>query len=645
MKFSTYPLVTSLAPDDKILIHQDSSGSEKTIAAIDAAEGMAAFNVDPVVMSLRFSSAATLGAYARVITSGYAAEGDGGGGVFYYHPSSTEPDNNGTVIAPSDGIGRWKRPDSKTLNVKWFGARGDDSSNDIVAIQSAIDAASKLENAAVYFPSGVYLISSPATINSTPQCSFSIYGDGASTSIIKQTTVNANGLDFTFNNSGVAQPFWCSIRDLGIQRVGTGGTGIVVSYGNPAVTSNHRNPALTVSNVSVKSNSDSDAWENGVDVTSAWNCHLEHIFCSGSSHSGTWSSMTGAGLILRRYCVNSHISNCQASFFRYGFLYDAGGTTAADGNTEGLFFTNCSFSQVVNGCYVNANGNATVPRMSGFRWTGGMTETRAQGYGFYLKNCWDFSITNCFLISADNPTGSCYGVVLDGCGTPAGTPTWGSQPGGIISGCEFYAFDEGVRTEGTNNGLQVRGNTFHGVNIQVRFNSTTTESSSGPNLLTTNNPYEINANGDYNKILQGNDYNCYISLVGDKTIANTTDTVVTWGEAYDNETVNGVLLWNAATPTRINLPSGVTNIGIACGIKWAAIPTNGTYVKVKDNLGRVWASADQKPYLSGDMTVANINVPLDGTASYLEVTVNQSSGGALNLKDSDGTFFCLTIIN
>ena len=191
-----------------------------------------------------------------------------------------------------------------------------------------------------------------------------------------------------------------------------------------------------------------------------------------------------------------------------------------------------------------------------------------------------------------------------------------------------------------------RSNLFHAVGIQVRFNATTTESSSSNNRLTVNDPYEINQNGDYNKILVGGQYGAYVSLNGNKSVPKNTDYTVPWGDIYENDTVNGVLLFDVIShPTRINLPPGVTNIGIACGIKWDALPTNGCYVKVKDNLGRVWASMDHQPYMSGDMTVANIDVPLDGTASYLEVIINQDSAGAIDMKDSDGTFFSITINN
>jgi hypothetical protein len=69
---------------------------------------------------------------------GYHRRGDGGGGLFYYDDTSTEPDDLGTVIAPTGTPppprGRWKRMHSGALNVRFFGAVGDGIADDSGAI-------------------------------------------------------------------------------------------------------------------------------------------------------------------------------------------------------------------------------------------------------------------------------------------------------------------------------------------------------------------------------------------------------------------------------------------------------------------------------------------------------------------------------
>jgi hypothetical protein len=68
--------------------------------------------------------------------AGYHAPGDGGGGTFVwtaqFRPNADSlPDDGGTCLLPQgsapDRPGRWRRLDSGPLNVKWFGAMGDDS--------------------------------------------------------------------------------------------------------------------------------------------------------------------------------------------------------------------------------------------------------------------------------------------------------------------------------------------------------------------------------------------------------------------------------------------------------------------------------------------------------------------------------------
>jgi Pectate lyase superfamily protein len=108
-----------------------------------------------------------LGAHV-VIAKGCVTPGDNGGGLFYWTSSITEPDNGGTVIAPKLPLcnnppppnnGRWIRIYDGPVDVRWFGARGDGSTDDTIAIQLALDHV-RIKGGTLYLPPGRYIITS-----------------------------------------------------------------------------------------------------------------------------------------------------------------------------------------------------------------------------------------------------------------------------------------------------------------------------------------------------------------------------------------------------------------------------------------------------------------------------------------------------
>lgn len=95
--------------------------------------------------------------------AGFATAGDGGGGTFVWNSSSAATDDGATVLDPTTpGNGRllaiWENDE---VNVRRFGAKGDNSNDDTAEIQAAIDAATAGQ--VVFLPAGDFLIS--ATID------------------------------------------------------------------------------------------------------------------------------------------------------------------------------------------------------------------------------------------------------------------------------------------------------------------------------------------------------------------------------------------------------------------------------------------------------------------------------------------------
>lgn len=94
------------------------------------------------------------------IVAGHFTSGDGGGGTFTWVPVSTQfpliSDDGGIIIRSTiqqyQNAGYFKRIFSGPVNVRWFGAKGDGSTDDTVAVHKARDAA---KVGTVYFPQSI----------------------------------------------------------------------------------------------------------------------------------------------------------------------------------------------------------------------------------------------------------------------------------------------------------------------------------------------------------------------------------------------------------------------------------------------------------------------------------------------------------
>jgi hypothetical protein len=117
-------------------------------------------------------------------------------------------DNTGLTVVSSGGA-RFKRSADGPLDVKWFGAKGDDVTDDTQAVQNTITVAQQLGRG-VYVPGGKYLISAPVILDSAAR-PIRISGDGVYTSFFKPYTTftELNPLEaiFKFNDTIVANRY------------------------------------------------------------------------------------------------------------------------------------------------------------------------------------------------------------------------------------------------------------------------------------------------------------------------------------------------------------------------------------------------------------------------------------------------------
>jgi hypothetical protein len=99
-----------------------------------------------------------------VFVEGHSTTGDGGQGIFYWDPAATETDNDGTIIiVGSTSPGRWKRLYSGSLDLRWFGAKNDGSTDVTSILNNVIAFADDISSAISFI--GSYLVSGTVNIN------------------------------------------------------------------------------------------------------------------------------------------------------------------------------------------------------------------------------------------------------------------------------------------------------------------------------------------------------------------------------------------------------------------------------------------------------------------------------------------------
>ena len=126
-------------------------------------------------------------------TLGYYSANDGGAGLYKIVDDSQLVDDGGSIHNLSNGLKAELIIDDNTINVKQFGAKGDNVQDDTNFIQNAID---KTKN--IYIPNGTYLVS---TLNIPSYTS--IIGQSSHNTIIKSN--NENIRNFITMSSGPVQ--------------------------------------------------------------------------------------------------------------------------------------------------------------------------------------------------------------------------------------------------------------------------------------------------------------------------------------------------------------------------------------------------------------------------------------------------------
>lgn len=160
--------------------------------------------------------------------SGYAATNDGGGGNFAYDAVSVAADNDGTILAPANGIGRWLRIYNGPVSPEWFGATGDGVTDDSAAIIAAYTLLAA-SGGIVQFGVGSFKFSSALT----PGASISFSGVGMAKSEVSDSPAQPTRLIKDGNFTGITLLRASSLENLILDgAAANGGDGVQILGAN-----------------------------------------------------------------------------------------------------------------------------------------------------------------------------------------------------------------------------------------------------------------------------------------------------------------------------------------------------------------------------------------------------------------------------
>lgn len=165
----------------------------ENFASLDAAQ----------VMTLAQLKATPAAAPAVVNVACKTTIGDGWGGSFALDlADTTTADDDALVVVDNSGR-RWKRIVDGHYNAKWWGAKGDDSTDDTAALVASVSAAA---GRTLFLPKGVYHVASPLALAVDGS---RIVGDSQNSTTLKST----NPAGHVITMSGVSG---CSVENLRI---------------------------------------------------------------------------------------------------------------------------------------------------------------------------------------------------------------------------------------------------------------------------------------------------------------------------------------------------------------------------------------------------------------------------------------------
>ena len=581
------------------------------------------------------------------------------------------------------------------FNVKDFGAVGNGSTDDTTSITSAIDAALSSSNGgAVYFPAGQYKVTSKIS-RLTISKSLYLYGDQEVSEIQAHTSSGVFEFKTTSDSSIVI-----GFGNLEITAVSTGGIAISAEF-LPAENT-HKFSRFYAEGLSFGSiNGALNRFSRCIKLNGASNSFIDNCIFNGNcpsfqkSSSGTYTSGVGApsvpstpiegsvyldtsnnyayyltssawflvadvsgyaspsGVVssgmpfrtlgtatiefLGTMSVNSAISNCGMNFAEYGFycpIYQ-----------EGVNLNNVAMVDVKYGCYFASNISL---RSTYFTWVGCHVDARGGdggtsgvgGAAVALDNVSAFFISSSLLLSDRGQAVLWMKGVHES--SIVGNQLYGPTKGIIIESGSFSSnsWSHAITSNNFRNAGSTNVEVGSGVTQVIANSNTASDGTTSTNLI-------ISDSGTNNQIWRttmiGVNSSLYLDASSPQTYSNNTEAAVTWsGERYSG----GFGIWNASTPTRINVPSGARRVRVSAGTSWDASSDGQFVARIRSNSGTNWAKDNRYGTTSNGSGSATLITPIIdvGSTTYFELYLIQVTGSNLNLFGTNATYLTLEVL-
>ena len=523
------------------------------------------------------------------------------------------------------------------VSVKDFGAVGDGTTDDTAAFQSAFNSCAST-GSALRIPAGSYILSNLISASAATNV-FSIFGDGDGSTKLIWTSAGGIRLDYS-SATNYRRAHGGVYRDLCLfSRVLTG-AGTAFTYIGSASGSGSTN-SVSFENIyidnDVLTNNTNYYWNNGINITDGHSASVLFCYIYGNRNLSA-TDYSGSGIIINEDCTEgAEIIGCAVGSWNKAVELKA---TAATSGTEGARVIACTL--VTNGYGVYADNSLLISAGNpGLNVTNNhISSTLAD---VYLIGANQIHISeNLIYVRPDSTSATFYGIYVNDC-------TSGIISNNIFSYSISIATAYGIYVEG-GVGLVIDGNLVQSSNVTVgAYLSATTARV----ILGAGNYFNQAVTGVVNNIPLLSNYKTIqtnapgygrINYLTQSVPNNTATKLNLNGNIFASVVTSQV--YNAANPTRLVIPKSVSRVTLNASVTFVNNGTGYRRIDILDNTGAIVATTTVVTVSGISIVFAIVSKVLDVvTGDYFELSVTQTSGGALDAEGGARSFLEATYIS